>query len=115
MPAFYRATVVEFLADDAQRILGALTAGTEQMGFAELQRRQIRAWQREANVLKLSLAEVVSQFPPASQWAVLLEYPIPRRRKRLDTVVLASEIVFCVEFKTEDRAHSLAGDRKSVV
>src|SRR6266700_3340484 len=98
MPAFYRATIADFLADDPQRILGTLTSGAQQSGFAELQRRQIRAWQREIDVLKVSLAELVRQFPLASQWSVLLEYPIPRRRKRLDTVVLASDIVFCIEF-----------------
>lgn len=113
MPAFYRATVAELLADEPQRILGTLTSGAEHSGFAELQRRQIKAWQREIDVLKVSLAELLTQFAPASQWSVLLEYPIPRRRKRLDTVVLAGEIVFCVEFKTEDRTHSLAARRQA--
>ena len=31
---------------------------------------------------------------------MILEYPIPRRQKRIDAVVLSQERIFCLEFKT---------------
>jgi hypothetical protein len=41
-----------------------------------------------------------------------LEYPIPRRHKRLDAILLAADVIFCLEFKTEDKAHSLQPQRQ---
>lgn len=43
---------------------------------------------------------------------MLLEYPIPRRQKRLDAVLLASDVIFCLEFKTRDKTHSLQSQRQ---
>jgi len=42
----------------------------------------------------------------SAEWGLLLEYPIPRRQKRIDAVLLASDVILCLEFKTEDRDHS---------
>src|SRR6185503_19457309 len=42
----------------------------------------------------------------------LLEYPIPRRHKRLDAVLLAADVIFCLEFKTEDKVYSLQPQRQ---
>src|SRR5204862_17287 len=50
--------------------------------------------------------------PVAANWALLLEYPIPRRPKRLDAVLLARDVIFCLEFKTADKAHSLQPQRQ---
>ena len=41
-----------------------------------------------------------------------MEYPIPRRHKRLDAVLLAGDVIICLEFKTEDKAHSLQPQRQ---
>lgn len=34
-----------------------------------------------------------------SSWSVILEYPIPRRSKRIDVVLIASDILFVLEYK----------------
>ncbi len=105
MPAFYRASLAQFLADDSERILGLLVAGIAGLGFAELKQKQTKAWQKQIAALKTSGAALTSN-PDIANWSLLLEYPIPRRQKRIDAVLLASDVIFCLEFKTEDKAHS---------
>lgn len=111
MPGYYRATLAAFLADDPTRVLGELTAATP---HNELQRRQIKAWEREIEVLRSSCADLLrfGSESDTSKWTLLLEYPIPRRMKRLDRVVLAADMIFCLEFKTEDKSHSRQAQRQ---
>ena len=104
MAAFYRAILSEFLSDETARIVGLLSLANQ---HNELQKRQIKAWECEIEVLKSACSELISIAPEAALWSVLLEYPIPRRHKRLDAVLLASDIIFCLEFKTLDKSHSL--------
>src|ERR1039458_5597074 len=87
MAAFYRAILSEFLSDETARIVGLLSLANQ---HNELQKRQIKAWECEIEVLKSACSELISIAPEAALWSVLLEYPIPRRHKRLDAVLLAS-------------------------
>jgi DUF2075 family protein len=113
MPAFYRATLAAFPKDDPKRILGQLTAANGDSGFTELKHRQTKAWQVEMVVLTSACRALIATRPESKDWSVLLEYPIPRRRKRIDAVMLAGDAVFCLEFKTADKDHSLAADRQA--
>ncbi|PWU22176.1 MAG: hypothetical protein C5B50_00025 [Verrucomicrobia bacterium] len=110
MAAFYRARLFEFLGHAAEEVLGCLS-GSHQHN--ELQKRQIKAWQVEIPILKSVCAELIGRDPAAQDWSLLLEYPIPRRPKRLDAVLLAQDIIFCFEFKTRDRKHCLQTDRQA--
>lgn len=56
--------------------------------------------------------ELVAHDSTTGHWSLLLEYPIPRRHKRLDAVLLANDVIICIEFKTEDKAHSIAAQRQ---
>jgi len=103
MPAFYRATLAEFLADDPKRILGELTAGSSDSGFLDLKHRQTKAWQRELQMLRPTAEALIAADASSMGWHLLLEYPIPRRQKRIDAVILAGSLIFCIEFKTEDK------------
>lgn len=112
MSAYYRSTLAEFLADDSKRILGELTSRSGESGFIELKHKQTKAWQKEIEVLRTASAKLVSENPARGQWSLLLEYPIPRRQKRVDAVILAADLIFCLEFKTEDKAHTRATERQ---
>src|SRR5438105_2942408 len=105
MPSFYRATVAEFIADEPSRILGVLASRSAQQGFTDLKQRQTRAWERQIAALRAAVTELAVSLQASSQWGLLLEYPIPRRQKRIDAVLLAADIIFCIEFKTEERKH----------
>lgn len=106
MPAYYRATLTEFLADEPQRILGVLASRSAQQGFTDLKQRQTRAWERQITALRNTATELTGIVTDSASWGVLLEYPIPRRQKRIDVVLLAADVIFCVEFKTEERDHT---------
>lgn len=112
MAAFYRAGVADFLRDDADRIVGQLAAGWGDTGFNELKQQQLKAWKLEISVLSDSLRALTAELPAATRWTLLLEYSIPRRQRRIDAVLLAGDLIFCVEFKTKDKAHSRAAERQ---
>jgi len=109
MGAYYRATLDAFIADDKERVLGRITSN---VSHNELQRRQIKAWEREIGILQRAAAAVVARRAEAASWSILLEYPIPRRRRRLDAVFLAHDLVVCLEFKTEGTKHTLQSQRQ---
>lgn len=113
MPAYYRATLAEFMADDPKRTLGVLTAASGESGFAELKHRQTKAWQRELAMLRATATSLVAEDGARARWTLLLEYPIPRRRGRVDAVLLARDLIFCIEFKTEDNKHSRQTDQQA--
>lgn len=106
MPAYYRAFLDEFLADDSERILGVLATESAKNGFTDLKQKQTKAWQKEIEALKAACFSLQNQFTDSATWGILLEYPIPRRQKRIDAVLLASGVIFCFEFKTEDKIYS---------
>lgn len=99
MPAFYRTTLGALVAEDEQRIIGLLITGSGSANLGEHLHTQTRAWQKEITILKATAAELVAQIPASKHWGLLLEYPIPRRQKRIDGVVLADELIFVLEFK----------------
>jgi hypothetical protein len=109
MAAFYRASLADFLSHSRDEILGSLLRSYQ---HNELQKRQTEAWEMEIEVLKSAFPDLVQHTPNAANWSLLLEYPIPRRPKRLDAVLLADDVILCLEFKTLDKAHSLQANRQ---
>jgi len=79
------------LATDPDNILGRLTSGAERAGFHQHIHTQTAAWRDEIDLLKTALAGIDAH--------ILLEYPIPRRAKRVDSVLLVGGIALVVEFK----------------
>ena len=84
---------------------------------AAAEAEQIRAWEREIELLRAALAEVGEA---ARRLVILIEVPLLRLGKRLDVVLLAPGVVALIEFKigatrydsadkaqTEGYAHSL--------
>ena len=109
MATFYRATLTDFLAHSPDEILGALLRSYQ---HNELQKRQTKAWEKEIEILKVTCAELIRLAPIAAKWSLLMEYPIPRRPKRLDAVLLAADVIVCLEFKTKDKTHTLQPQRQ---
>lgn len=104
MPAYYARSVGEFLKDTDASILGVLADANAEANFLQLESAAIEAWNQQFSVLR----EALSKTPPdSSQWRLLLEFPIPRRQRRIDVVLLARDLIFVIEFKT-GRADSSA-------
>lgn len=103
MPAHYRATIDQFLTDDANNIVGQLTRQAAAAGFYQQQHAQTDAWSSQIECLRPAALVVQSairdQGLPAGDGHILLEYPIPRRGKRVDCVLLVAGLVIVIEFK----------------
>ncbi len=93
MPAFYQAAVHEFLAHEEDLIIGRQSAVTK-LGLTELTAEQLEAWRQQIAILRSALSPHSGR-----NWHLLLEYPIPRRGKRIDAVILAEDLILVVEFK----------------
>src|SRR3569623_154728 len=95
-PAYYSATVRDFLAADPDAIYGALSrhhAHTQELA-------QKSAWLEQIALLQKGLRSL----PEA--W-IALEFAIPRMGKRADAVIVLGGIIFVVEFKI--RAEAFTG------
>lgn len=99
MPAFYSASVSQFLSHEEDLIVGRQTTITQQ-GLSELSAEQLDAWRQQIPILRNALRPLC-----ARDWHLLLEYPIPRRGKRIDAVILACELILVVEFKCGARKY----------
>jgi hypothetical protein len=89
VPALYDAPVSNFLTTEDDLIIGRLANVTRQ-GFSELSAEQIEAWRDQLPVLRQALSRSC-----AKTWHLILEFPIPRRGKRIDAVVLSREYGTC--------------------
>lgn len=85
--SWYAATIADFLAADANDILGALAAA----GTFDLALDQRNAWLQEIQILRRALAGL--------DGILHLEFSIPRLGTRADAVVLAAGRIFVLEFK----------------
>jgi hypothetical protein len=89
--AYYVASVVDFMGDTTEAILGALTAKSP---FA-VDPMQRDAWVGEIAVLKDALDGI--------EGTVFLEFAVPRIGSRIDVVLIAGPAVFVIEFKVGER------------
>ena len=93
--SFHSASVTGFLGADAKAIVGQLSS--RHVAFhAAAEAEQIRAWEREIELLRDAFGEV---DVAANDWSILLEVPLLRLGKRLDAVLLAPGVVAIIEFK----------------
>jgi len=112
MLAYYRSTFIDFLRDDPKRILGIIHERSSESGFTDLKERQSKAWQVQIQILHHVVTELVKAYPDASNWGILFEYPIPRRQKRIDIVLLVRDTIFCLEFKTGETKYQKSTSRQ---
>lgn len=106
MPAYYARTVDQFLADSPTSILGALTEANSQAKFLQLESAAVEAWRQEFEILREEFSKLIHSLPASSRWGLLLEFPIPRRQRRIDLALLARDIIFVIEFKAGRADHA---------
>src|SRR5262245_52931148 len=94
--AWYGASVAEFLASDADNVLGRLTANCD---FA-LVPTQRDAWLAQVQILREQLAGMIG--------SVFFEFNIPRMGRRVDVILVVGPVVFALEFKVGERVFDRA-------
>ncbi|RFZ93001.1 DUF2075 domain-containing protein [Mucilaginibacter conchicola] len=106
MSAFYCRSIAHFLADDTKSILGTLTHQAGLSGFHQQLHTQTLSWDKEITILKNSFKKFVEDGFAVANYHLLLEYPIARREKRIDAVLLAEGIIFVIEFKVGSQEYN---------
>jgi hypothetical protein len=80
-------------------MLGQLVSAKATEGFATEYLKQVEVWDKELVLLEGLCRALAAEAPSSRGWALLLEYPIPRRKKYPDAIILAEELIFVLEFK----------------
>ncbi|WP_428377975.1 DNA/RNA helicase domain-containing protein [Lichenicoccus sp.] len=106
--AWWSDSVAAFLAATPSDLLGRLAhAATRHHRVNEA--TQLRAWARQIAILRATFLAL----PQSRAWRLLLEFEIPRFRRRIDAVLLAPGGIFVLEFKVGANAF-LEDDRRQV-
>jgi hypothetical protein len=102
MPAFYYAPIAEFLRASATEVTGTLNTAYAREGFATQHTTQITAWVNDIQRLQATFSVLTERTPRALSWNLILEFPIPRKEKRIDVVLLAGSTVVILELKSQN-------------
>jgi hypothetical protein len=94
--AYFSSSIDEFVAADAQFVLGVLSAAHAH----DLEIDQRQAWEQEIATLKTALEGLPG--------TIFLEFEVPRLGSRIDAVVVTGALVFPIEFKCGERQFRLA-------
>lgn len=111
MPAYYKATLQEFVHAPATEIAGTLSRNLIQR-FSGNHQEQLLSWERQIAITQAVGQRVIDEFRTAANWGVLIEYPLLRLQRRLDTVTLVGQVVVVVEFKAGARKYEPADARQ---
>lgn len=93
--SYFATDASAFMEADPEWINGqlALRVGLEHSGN---EANQIQAWRTQIGILARTLRALGSM---AEDWGVLIELPLLRLGRRLDTVLLIGDCIACIEFK----------------
>jgi hypothetical protein len=104
--SWYGDTIPAFLSSPVDAVVGKLSFAAE----GSIEKAQIAAWRRQAEILKMSLGEIASSVvgvaAGVTAGTILFEYPVPRMGGRIDTVLLFPGAVIVLEFKVGERQFS---------
>jgi len=111
MPAFFTASLAEHDSIPVAEIVGNLSLCYS--GQYQNQKKDLtRSWDATVPLIKSFYQRCVNQIADLDRWAVLYEYPIPRRSKRIDVVLLSPRVIFIVECKIGADEYSPADERQ---
>src|SRR5262245_56265256 len=100
MPAYAHYRLDEFREVEPAAVLGALTAAHAADAYVTQRTDATTAWEAQIGYLQTAAHHLTKRLPASADWHLLLEYPIPRRARRIDAVLLAADLVVVLEFKT---------------
>lgn len=108
--AYYSSSIKNFLLEALDSIKGKLDRGATQ--HSQMWTIQFTSWESSIEILKKHLSKICLQYIAAEDWTILLEYEIPRLLSRVDVVILASDLIFVIEFKYDRKTFELADQRQ---
>lgn len=108
MPAYYADTVGGFLAEPLDTLELALHKAYESDRYKDLITTQITAWRSQIHALKGALGSADLETFQPSNWGIAVEFVVPRKMGRIDTVLLIGNSIVVLEFKGESVDSSAA-------
>ena len=97
MPALYRDSLSQFVAADADALVGVLAQKSAFQNAGVITHLQIGAWASQVRDLQKGLRQLIEIEPRSAEWAILLEYSIPVIGRRPDAVLLGDGHIFVKE------------------
>ena len=102
MPAYYADTVGNFQAAALDHLELTLTRAYESDRYKDLITSQLTTWRSQIQDLKNALgAPDLERFHPGN-WGIAIEFVVPRKMGRIDTVLLVGNAILVLEFKGEN-------------
>jgi Uncharacterized conserved protein (DUF2075) len=99
MPALYRDSLGQFVAADADALVGVLAQKSASQNAGVITHLQIGAWASQVRDLQKGLRQLSETEPRSAEWVILLEYSIPVIGRRPDAVLLGDGHIFVIEYK----------------
>ncbi len=93
---YYSNTIVNFIKDSKNEILGSLSQHNE----FSLEQTQRFAWTQEIDILKVILQNYSG--------SIYFEYSIPRMGRRIDVILIIQNVIFVLEFKIGEKEFLLS-------
>jgi len=106
MTAFYFDKIENFLKKNNEEIVGILSE--KQTRTLDLNPKQNDSWKLQIELFK----ENFGKMQNFNDTSILIEYPLLRLSKRLDTIILYKNLIIVIEFKKSNEF--LSSDRKQV-
>lgn len=98
MRSWFHCTLGELSSKETEDVVGKLLAAAVDRQL-DLNRESADAWRQTLTLLGQAGRSIVDDIPNAASWHVALEFELPRRRRRIDAVLLAHDVIFIVEVK----------------
>ncbi|PQJ10120.1 hypothetical protein CJD36_015600 [Flavipsychrobacter stenotrophus] len=108
--AYYGDNIKNLLLTETNSIKGLLHTGATE--HPQMWTIQSTSWESSIDILKKQLSVVCSQNREAENWAIFLEYEVPRLLSRIDAVIIARDLIFVIEFKYDRKTYELADVRQ---
>src|SRR5690606_1709090 len=98
MRAWYRIDLQSLLEQPPSSVSAVLAAASAEQRLAP-NPESMGSWIGTVRYLQSAAAELISDVPEAGAWYCFLEFEVPRRSRRIDTLLLADDIIFLIEWK----------------
>ena len=106
MTAFYFDKIENLLDTKTDEIVGILSE--KQTRAIDLNPKQNDSWRLQIDLFKENFKKIEN----IKESSILIEYPLLRLSKRLDTIIIVKNLIFLIEFKKSNEF--LSSDKKQV-
>lgn len=105
MAAFYFNSILNHHITSTKEIVGTISLAYSDEHLDQKQ-QQTKTWADTVDSIKQFYSETKDKIFGIENWGLLYEYKIPRRAKRIDSILLTKNLIFVLEVKNQDNFNS---------